>query len=86
MQIICKEEQIEQKLLFLVGKRKLSKYEEKVLDFLELAQSSTEIQDVLSFSYLNISTLGNGKYELRYADNASLIFETDDTAITVLMV
>ncbi len=84
MQIIIYEEQIERKLISFLRKDKLSMHEERILDFLELAQSATEIQDILSFSYMNICALGDGKYEIRSGTNKTFTFETDGTAVTVL--
>ena len=86
MQIKYKEEQIKRKIFSLVSKNRLSAYEEKILDFLELVQSAADIQDVLSFSYINICALGNGKYGIMYADDNNFIFESDGTAVTVLSI
>ena len=84
MEINFNDEHTEKTIMMLIYDRHYDIGTRRLMNFIEVAQSATNIHDVLSLSCLKIESLGKGEFKINLFEKGNLKFHMSENNIDII--
>ncbi len=84
MKINFNDEHIKEAVMMLINNKHHGVGTRRLMNFIEVAQSATNIHDVLSLSCLKIESLGNKEFKINLFEEGNLKFHMSENNIDII--